>query len=257
MTERATTWQGRLRWFAAEFLIVVTGILVALALNAWFQGRQDEERATNYLKRIDRDLDLMIRDANFAAAYERRQTADGLYAYSVLSHVSTADERQRASLALAHLLVRRTLPVHDGTYRDLISTGDMRLVSDQLRDELVDYYDEADRIVGVITKNNQVLVDELFVGTMLGRGLIMPLQNAATLPPLGALEDSLSSKLRGGYADQPGRLWTLPSDSPDLAAARAVLLQRIRAALLAENYMAGMLTSARHLKHEIQQALQS
>lgn len=33
-------WRPRLRWFAAEFLVVVAGILVALALNAWWQGQQ-------------------------------------------------------------------------------------------------------------------------------------------------------------------------------------------------------------------------
>ncbi len=30
-----------LRWFAAEFAVVVSGVLVALALQAWYQSRQD------------------------------------------------------------------------------------------------------------------------------------------------------------------------------------------------------------------------
>ena len=33
-------WRPRLRWFAAEILVVVAGVLIALALNAWWQGRE-------------------------------------------------------------------------------------------------------------------------------------------------------------------------------------------------------------------------
>lgn len=40
-------WKPRMRWFAAEIVVVVAGVLIALALNAWWQGRQqrqEEER---------------------------------------------------------------------------------------------------------------------------------------------------------------------------------------------------------------------
>jgi hypothetical protein len=33
-------WRPGLRWFGAEFLVVVTGVLVALALSAWWEGQQ-------------------------------------------------------------------------------------------------------------------------------------------------------------------------------------------------------------------------
>lgn len=35
-----STWRSKLRWFAAEILVVVAGVLIALALNAWWQERQ-------------------------------------------------------------------------------------------------------------------------------------------------------------------------------------------------------------------------
>jgi hypothetical protein len=34
-------WTRRLRWFAAEITVVVAGVLIALALNSWWQTRQD------------------------------------------------------------------------------------------------------------------------------------------------------------------------------------------------------------------------
>ena len=49
-------WRRGTRWFAAEFLVVVTGVLVALALNAWLGGRQHAAREQAYLREIARDL---------------------------------------------------------------------------------------------------------------------------------------------------------------------------------------------------------
>jgi hypothetical protein len=50
-------WRAGLRWFGAEFLVVVTGVLVALVLNAWWGARQDRVRELAYLREIDRDLE--------------------------------------------------------------------------------------------------------------------------------------------------------------------------------------------------------
>jgi hypothetical protein len=45
-----------LRWFAAEIVIVVAGVLIALAINAWWQGRQDAARERTYLLQLAEDL---------------------------------------------------------------------------------------------------------------------------------------------------------------------------------------------------------
>lgn len=38
---RHRAWGRRLRWFAAEITVVVAGVLIALALNSWWQERQE------------------------------------------------------------------------------------------------------------------------------------------------------------------------------------------------------------------------
>ena len=50
-----SSWRSGLRWFAAEFLVVVSGILVAIALQSWWNGRQDRatERALLYAMLAD------------------------------------------------------------------------------------------------------------------------------------------------------------------------------------------------------------
>ena len=49
-------WKPSLRWFAAEFLVVVSGILVALWLQAWFQSREQAGRETEYLEGLAAEL---------------------------------------------------------------------------------------------------------------------------------------------------------------------------------------------------------
>jgi hypothetical protein len=48
---------GVLRWFAAEFFVVVTGVLVALGATSWWEGRQSYEREVAYLTQLLADLD--------------------------------------------------------------------------------------------------------------------------------------------------------------------------------------------------------
>src|SRR5438132_10733976 len=51
-----TGWKHRTRWFAAEFLVVLCGVLVALALQSIYQGRQDASREHAYLQQLLRDF---------------------------------------------------------------------------------------------------------------------------------------------------------------------------------------------------------
>jgi hypothetical protein len=48
--------RAALRWFAAEFLVVLTGVLVALAMNAWWTDRTDRQRERAALRYLVADL---------------------------------------------------------------------------------------------------------------------------------------------------------------------------------------------------------
>jgi len=49
-------WNPRLRWFAAEIVVVVAGILIALGLNAWWQGRQQDQEEQRLLLALHQEF---------------------------------------------------------------------------------------------------------------------------------------------------------------------------------------------------------
>ena len=53
---RLEQWRPGVRWFAAEFLVVVCGILVAFWLQAWFQSRDQSARERAYLEGLVAEL---------------------------------------------------------------------------------------------------------------------------------------------------------------------------------------------------------
>lgn len=68
---RYALWKGRIRWFSAEFFVVVAGILFAFTINTWWQDAQTSQREADYLIDLARDfeenadrLELAISDAN-------------------------------------------------------------------------------------------------------------------------------------------------------------------------------------------------
>ncbi len=68
-------WQQKLRWFAAEIVIVVAGVLIALAINAWWQGRQDHALETRTLRELRDALANDLNDIRFNAGLHERAGA--------------------------------------------------------------------------------------------------------------------------------------------------------------------------------------
>lgn len=49
-------WRAKARWFAAEYLIIVLGVLSAVAVNAWWQGVQDRTAEQALLRGLRADF---------------------------------------------------------------------------------------------------------------------------------------------------------------------------------------------------------
>lgn len=123
-------WRRRmrwLRWFLAEFLVVVSGVLVALALSSMAQDRRDRGREQAYLQQLSMDL-----ASNMTGLRERMEsTRERSDASARVLHRFWQDDPQvdedlvrDLSLPRGTARYRPTL----GTAEALISTGDLNLI---------------------------------------------------------------------------------------------------------------------------------
>jgi hypothetical protein len=258
VSESVLLWRTRARWFAAEFLVIVTGVLVALALNALYERREDGRNERAYLALLERDLGHTTQQLNEKIAFEAGQLRDGLSAYRALSGGPVAPENRAAvSASLSNLVDRRTMILRDATYQDLISTGNLRLIRDRrLRDEIVGYYSATYGEFDVMNRNNAVVVDGLYNSLMIARGLVMPAAGRANLALLSDANAALAGLLRDGFVNDADYLWRLPADGPEWAAVKTVLVSRIRIAWLSERSAQQALTRTGTLMESLRAARQ-
>lgn len=73
--QRRFDWRPKARWFAAEIVVVVAGVLIALALNAWWQGRQDHALETHTLRELRAALVNDLADVQVNVGFHRRAAA--------------------------------------------------------------------------------------------------------------------------------------------------------------------------------------
>lgn len=132
-------WGSRLRWFLAEFLVVVSGIMVALALSGWVQERRDQQREIAYLQQLS--TDLLSSEQLLTEAVERMRERARASA-RVLHRFWREDPAVDEALVEDLRLPRSTRPFRPvmGTAEALSSTGNLSLIgSDTLRAELLTY----------------------------------------------------------------------------------------------------------------------
>jgi hypothetical protein len=122
----------------AELVLIVLGVLIALAVNAWWTDREDAARQRAYLEQLlvdvrsnEQDVSRVIAQTRTAnAALERLVSA--LDAARHLPPCDTLHQLIRATLTYSNVDLR------SGTYAALMATGDIRLIRDNdLRAEII------------------------------------------------------------------------------------------------------------------------
>ena len=240
------------RWFLAQFAVVAVGVLAALALNAWYQGRLDAASEANYLALLSRDVQGTLDDLQQMSAFETLQMEDALTVRRALSAPALQADTEPLSLAMARLGTRRTLALRNSTYTDLLSTGNLDLIRNSvLRDNIVKFYQETEVQLSRISKNNAFFVDDMYNANVIYSGLIQsrPGSNVATQRGVDAM---LIEKLGTDLSRAPDRLWSLPRDAPEWAMVTSNVTGRMRTAAVAVSYSDERKQAAQALKDEIE-----
>lgn len=253
----AERWRPKLRWFAAEILIVVCGVLVALALNAWWQGRQDAAAEARYLALISRDLGQMTDELDELLTFETHHVEDGFAVYRSLSAGDRSDSaRALVSDVVASLTLRRTMRLTNPAYQDLVGTGHLGLLRDEvLRDQIVSFYERVGREYEVHNLNNASWVDDLYKDELFRDGLFVFRGPArSTIQETNEADSTLLAESRGGYADDPDPIWRYPYDAPAWQMVKGQLLSRIRISLYARLRARNLLAQTREMKAAVDAA---
>jgi hypothetical protein len=131
-------------WMAAaiELVIVVVGILIALEVSNWNQGRQDLTRADGYYRRIHANLSTDEKNFGATLAYWGRVSAYGSGAIAYGESGQLVDGSAWKTV-LAYYQASQTLPFvpSDASFTEMRSAGELGLIADEnLRGRLEAYY---------------------------------------------------------------------------------------------------------------------
>ncbi|MEM9314394.1 MAG: hypothetical protein AAGA95_07185 [Pseudomonadota bacterium] len=184
VASRQWKWRPKFQWFAAEYLIVVLGVLTAIALDRWNDDLKDRGHERQYLLELLEDLEAdqteleLNRERAMARAMEIREvveavgTADHLFDHTVRVAWPSNEARERCQRR--PLACISTLRVFDGSrsvYQELTQSGQLRVIRDRaLVSALARYYALVDeRIEGQL--NVQRVIHERLGDAMHDQGI--------------------------------------------------------------------------------------
>jgi hypothetical protein len=161
---------GLSRRLIGEFVIIVLGVLAALAVDNWREDRAEQELQTMYLDRfagdLERDLDS-LRSATWSSMAQARATTTLLNALddplaldvpmmteSLKSVDFTRPAHEVIDTSFGGLVWMsrriRTFAPSRATYDELLATGRLLVIEDPgLRESIIDYYSFAENLEGV------------------------------------------------------------------------------------------------------------
>ena len=122
-----------------EFIVIVAGVLLALAADRWNQDRAGQERADSYHARLESEL-----VADLSRLSEERDGAESsmISTDSLLAQIQGETKGTDNTYELYFSCARNApMPYAGGaTFQEIKSAGDLGLLDESLRQALFDYY---------------------------------------------------------------------------------------------------------------------
>ena len=155
-----------MRYAIGEIILVVIGILIALQINNWNDMKKKSKKESTYIKSLSKDLQSQVQVINNQIKEEERYIYSGEYVLDVLNQTKEMNYVFDHNFFdhFTNLTSRKTFRTVDATYTDLISTGELNLISNShIKNEIVIYFQELERIESIIQNNNTNIIDGTFL----------------------------------------------------------------------------------------------
>jgi hypothetical protein len=161
---RFSRWADRTKRLAAELVIIVTGILLALAINTWWQGVETRDREQDYLADLVVDFEenaLRLQDAIDLASEIMTEA-------QILLRLENAAEGRAIGLDSLnyHLQTLSLLPTFEPvtrTYDNILGAGELQTLSNpELRMMLADFESQL-RLVATVEQTQERQFVSLFL----------------------------------------------------------------------------------------------
>ena len=157
-----------LKYAIGEIILVVIGILIALQINNWNSNRIKKQKEIVYITNIKRDLKEQLKtiEAQIDSETQINNVATPIIVYYKENQGFNIDSV--FTRTIGKLTVRTTFIKNSPTYTELISSGNIDIIGDNiLKDNIINYYQELERIELIINKNNNLFTDSVFIPEML------------------------------------------------------------------------------------------
>ena len=164
---------GKVRTYVAyavgEIALIVVGILIALQIGEWNQARAEEKLKDSYIARLIENIQSDIN--GFETLTRLNELSAGLLELLMQAAENPEIVRDRPVEFMAAVNRRKHVArtsLFSDTYQDLLSTGNMRLMDDALKNSIFSYYQRDERM-----RNGEEMEDTVFIQYMhLQRGIL-------------------------------------------------------------------------------------
>ena len=126
----------KIRWnhIAIEGIAIVASILLAFAIDAWWETRREDDLATSYRDRLKTDIEVDLDAYDSTVEWSKAIDTSSIYILDIYRGKDPA--RETYDLFIYHMF-RATWNMQgrttSATYEDLMSTGNLGLLSVRLR----------------------------------------------------------------------------------------------------------------------------
>ena len=129
------------KYAVGEFLLIVAGILVALQVQTWYEGRKNAVLLESYLERLESDIQSDIEHKTNSLNFNSQKGDLVDFLLEVAQNPAAIQGRSVEFLAaITHSPIYSEGPLFTATFEELKSTGTFQLIDDELKSLLNNYY---------------------------------------------------------------------------------------------------------------------